>query len=62
MRLEYRLVQRFMAGGDFFEGVRAAVIDKDQRPRWSPDRLEAVSEAAVDAYFAPLTRELDFSD
>ncbi|HXV23277.1 MAG TPA: enoyl-CoA hydratase/isomerase family protein [Alphaproteobacteria bacterium] len=62
MRLEFRLVQHFMAGGDFFEGVRAAVIDKDQRPRWSPDRLEAVSEAAVDAYFAPLTRELDFSD
>ncbi len=62
MRLEFRLVQHFMAGGDFFEGVRAAVIDKDQRPRWSPDRLEAVSEAAVDAYFAPLIRELEFPD
>jgi enoyl-CoA hydratase/carnithine racemase len=62
MRLEFRLVQHFMAGGDFFEGVRAVVIDKDQRPRWSPDRLEAVSEAAVDAYFAPLERELDFPD
>jgi enoyl-CoA hydratase len=62
MRLEFRLVQHFMAGGDFFEGVRAAVIDKDQRPRWSPDRLEAVSERAVAAYFAPLERELDFPD
>ncbi|MDF2764634.1 MAG: enoyl-CoA hydratase [Rhodospirillales bacterium] len=62
MRLEFRLVQHFMAGGDFFEGVRAVVIDKDQRPRWSPDRLEAVSEAAVAAYFAPLERELDFPD
>jgi enoyl-CoA hydratase/carnithine racemase len=62
MRLEFRLVQHFMAGGDFFEGVRAVVIDKDQRPRWSPDRLEAVSDAAVDCYFAPLERELEFPD
>jgi len=62
MRLEFRLMQRFMAGGDFFEGVRALIIDKDQRPRWSPDRLEAVSEAIVDAYFAPLERELELPD
>jgi enoyl-CoA hydratase len=62
MRVEFRLMQRFMAGGDFFEGVRALLIDKDQRPRWSPDRLEAVSEAMVDAYFAPLERELELSD
>ena len=62
MRLEFRLVQHFMAGGDFFEGVRAVVIDKDQRPRWSPARLEEVSEAAVEAYFAPLERELEFPD
>jgi enoyl-CoA hydratase len=62
MRLEFRLVQHFMAGGDFFEGVRAVVIDKDQRPRWSPARLEEVSEAAVAAYFAPLERELEFPD
>ncbi len=62
MRLEFRLMQRFMAGGDFFEGVRALLIDKDQRPRGSPNRLEAVTEAAVDAYFAPLERELELPD
>jgi enoyl-CoA hydratase len=62
MRLEFRLVQHFMAGGDFFEGVRAVVIDKDQRPRWSPACLEEVSEAAVEAYLAPLERELEFPD
>ncbi|MGE4221132.1 MAG: enoyl-CoA hydratase/isomerase family protein, partial [Alphaproteobacteria bacterium] len=28
--------------------------DKDNAPRWRPDRLEAVSEADIDAYFAPL--------
>ena len=45
MRLEYRLVQHFMAGHDFFEGVRAVLIDKDQQPRWRPDRLAEVTHA-----------------
>ena len=54
MRLEYRLVQRFMAGHDFREGVRARIIDKDNRPRWRPERLAAVRATDVDAYFAPL--------
>jgi enoyl-CoA hydratase len=54
MRLEYRLVHRFMAGHDFREGVRALLIDKDRRPRWYPDRLGDVSDAMVDGYFAPL--------
>jgi enoyl-CoA hydratase len=54
MRLEYRLVHRFMAGHDFREGVRALLIDKDHRPRWCPDRLDDVSDAMLDGYFAPL--------
>ena len=37
--LEYRLTQHFMAGHDFYEGVRAVVVDKDQNPRWRPPRL-----------------------
>ena len=37
---------------DFVEGVRAAVIDKDRLPRWSPSRLEDVTPAAVQDYFA----------
>ena len=53
MRLEYRLVRRFMAGHDFFEGVRALIIDKDNAPRWEPEALERVAAADVDAYFAP---------
>jgi enoyl-CoA hydratase len=54
MRLEYRLVHRFMAGHDFREGVRALLIDKDRHPKWRPDRLPDVTEAMVDSYFAPL--------
>lgn len=54
MRLEYRLVQRFMAGHDFREGVRALLIDKDRQPRWRPARLAEVTDSAVESYFAPL--------
>ena len=54
MRLEYWLSQHFCAGHDFAEGVRAAVIDKDNAPKWRPATLEEVSAADVDAYFAPM--------
>jgi enoyl-CoA hydratase len=54
MRLEYRLVPRFLAGHDFREGVRALIINKDGRPEWRPKRLEDVSAAHVEAYFRPL--------
>jgi enoyl-CoA hydratase len=54
MRLEYRLVPRFLAGHDFREGVRALIIDKDGRPSWRPSRLEEVSPADVEDYFRPL--------
>lgn len=43
---------------DFFEGVRAAVIDKDRNPQWTPATLEAVSDATVAAYLAPHPRPL----
>jgi enoyl-CoA hydratase len=54
MRLEYRLVPRFLAGHDFREGVRALIIDKDRRPEWRPSRLEEVAAADIEAYFRPL--------
>ena len=57
MRREYRIVARILHGHDFYEGIRAQVIDKDRQPRWRPDRIEAVGD--VDEYFAPLDRELD---
>jgi enoyl-CoA hydratase len=60
--LEYRLTQHVMAGHDFYEGVRAALIDKDQQPRWQPATLAEVSDAMVDAYFSPIGgRELRFA-
>ena len=54
MQMEFRMVNRVVAGHDFYEGVRAAIIDKDGAPKWQPAGLEHVSEADVGAYFAPL--------
>jgi len=51
---EFRLVTRFMAGPDFFEGVKAQLVDKTGQPRWQPGSLAEVSDKAVEAYFAPL--------
>lgn len=54
MSLEFRLTNRFMAAPDFYEGVRAVVIDKDQAPKWQPETLNAVTDEQVAGYFASL--------
>ncbi|ACL62305.1 enoyl-CoA hydratase/isomerase family protein [Methylobacterium nodulans] len=60
MLTEYRIVTRILQGHDFYEGVRAVIIDKHGAPRWQPDSLDAVAPAAVEAYFAPLPDEPRF--
>ena len=54
LTIDYRLACRFLDGHDFYEGVRAALIDKDGKPVWRPERLEDVSAAMVDDFFAPM--------
>jgi enoyl-CoA hydratase len=54
MTLEFRVVSRICRGHDFYEGVRAVIVDKDNRPRWRPATHDEVSPADVAAYFAPL--------
>ena len=49
--VDYRLACRFLDGHDFYEGVRAALIDKDGKPMWQPARLEDVTPAMVEDYF-----------
>lgn len=50
-QMEIELGVQFMQQQDFFEGVRAVLVDKDRNPQWSPNRLEDVSFNMVEAYF-----------
>ena len=54
MMMEFRMVSRVMDGHDFFEGVRAQILDKDKNPHWSPTQLTDLSPTTVDQYFKPL--------
>lgn len=54
LRLEYRMTQHVMAAHDFYEGIRAVLIDKDQKPRWRPAALAEVDGLATESYFASL--------
>jgi enoyl-CoA hydratase len=59
MRTEFRIVSRVVRGHDFYEGVRAVIVDKDQAPHWQPPTLDAVRAAEVEAHFAALAAELE---
>jgi len=45
-------VSRVIEDHDFYEGVRAVIVDKDNKPRWQPATLAAVSEEEVERHFA----------
>jgi enoyl-CoA hydratase len=62
MRMEYRIASGCIAGHDFYEGVRAVVIDKDQSPRWRPASLAAVSDAEIAPYFEREPPDGDLGD
>lgn len=60
MRAEFRIVSRIVYRHDFYEGVRAVIIDKDQRPVWRPAVLAEVSDGDVERHFDPLPQgEID---
>ncbi len=54
MRMEFRILNRMLKGHDFYEGIRAVLIDKGSKPDWRPATLEEVEDAEIEAYFAPL--------
>jgi enoyl-CoA hydratase len=59
---EYRAALEVFASDDFREGVRAAVIDKDRNPKWSPPRIEDVTPGMIAPYFAEIgADELKFN-
>jgi enoyl-CoA hydratase len=54
LNIEYRLATRLFEHGEFIEGVRALIVDKDKSPKWNPPRLEEVTAEMIDAFLAPL--------
>ncbi|XP_054723443.1 3-hydroxyisobutyryl-CoA hydrolase, mitochondrial-like, partial [Uloborus diversus] len=54
LKMEYRMSQKFMQASDFHEGVRAVLIDKDNKPTWKPASLTEVTEDIVNSYFQQL--------
>jgi hypothetical protein len=47
------MLQACFAQGDFREGVRALIIDKDQAPKWNPPTMEQVNAESVKQFFKP---------
>ena len=54
LKMEFRLLNRFLERHDFYEGVRSILIDKDNKPTWEPASLAEVTDAMVAEYFARL--------
>ena len=54
MRQEFAVAAHIVQRHDFIEGVRAVIIDKDNRPVWKPATPEGVSAHLIDQIFAPL--------
>jgi enoyl-CoA hydratase len=60
---DYRISLACIAGHDFIEGIRAAIVDKDRKPVWRPDKLEDVTPEIVDRHFRSIGElELTFTD
>ena len=61
MVMEYRIGARVVQRHDFLEGVRAVIVEKDNAPKWSEARPQDVSEATLDAIFAPLPSDQEWT-
>ena len=60
MANEFRIVTRVMAAPDFVEGVRALIVDKDNKPRWCPAKLDELRDQMIDAAFAALPTDQEW--
>jgi len=57
LEMEYRMSQACMDNNDFYEGIRAMLVDRDNTPVWKPSTLEEVAEQIVDSYFEKLPQD-----
>lgn len=54
LRIENRISQEMMERKDFYEGVRAILVDRDNNPKWDPATFEEVTDEIVNAHFRPI--------
>jgi len=58
LQMEFRVAQSFMRPkADFYEGIRARLVDKDNAPVWNPSTLAEVTDDMVESHFAPIEHE-----
>jgi enoyl-CoA hydratase/carnithine racemase len=60
LQMDFNIVRHFMMGHEFYEGVRALLIDKDKNPRWEPATLDLVLDDHILNYFEAGARGLEF--
>jgi enoyl-CoA hydratase len=61
MAVEMRIAARIVVSHDFAEGVRAVIVDKDNAPHWRPPTVEGVTDKLLDAVFAPLPADQEWT-
>lgn len=62
LRTDFRILSRTLDGHDFYEGIRATVIDKDKAPKWSPATLAGIDPEEIETYFVrPAHGDLEFA-
>lgn len=61
MKQEYAIGSRVVMMHDFLEGVRAVIIDKDNRPHWHPPSAVQVNDDILDYIFAPLPADQEWT-
>ncbi|OEU22477.1 enoyl-CoA hydratase [Fragilariopsis cylindrus CCMP1102] len=58
LQMEYRMAKACVRPGrDFYEGIRALLVDKDLSPKWNPSTLEEVTDDMIEEYFSPIDKE-----
>ena len=57
LEMEYIISRNFLNSSDFFEGVRAQLINKDNNPLWKPNLINLVKEEIVESYFQIISED-----